>query len=81
MTNTTLFRNGRIFDGTGGEHLEGVEVLVDGERTAEVSDVPIRCEAAEVVDLRDRTLMPGLIDAPCRNGIIPDSCTGVFNSD
>ncbi len=63
MTSPTLFRNGKIFDGTGDELLEGVEVLVDGERIAEVSDVPIRCEAAEVVDLRGRTLMPGLIDA------------------
>ena len=62
-TSATPFRNGRIFDGTGGEPLEGVEVLVDGERIAEVSDVPIRSEAAEVIDFRGCTLMPGLIDA------------------
>lgn len=59
----TLFRNGRIFDGIGEELLEGVEVLVDGDRIAEVSDVPIRSATADVVDLRGRTLMPGLIDA------------------
>ena len=60
---STLFRHGRIFDGTGEELLEDVEVLVEGSRIVEVSDVPIRCGSAEVVDLRDRTLMPGLIDA------------------
>ena len=58
-----LFRHGRIFDGAGAELLEDVEVLVEGSRIAEVSDAPIRCESAEVVDLRGRTLMPGLIDA------------------
>ena len=60
---STLFRHGRIFDGRSAELLEDVEVLVEGSRIAEVSDVPIRSATAEVVDLRGRTLMPGLIDA------------------
>ena len=60
---TTLIRGGRIFDGVGEELLEDVEVLVDGDRIAEVSDVSIRSETAEVIDLQGRTLMPGLIDA------------------
>ena len=60
---STLFRHGRIFDGAGEELLEDVEVLVEGSRIVEVSDVPIRSGTAEVVDLRGRTLMPGLIDA------------------
>ena len=59
----TLFRHGKIFDGVGKELLEDVEVLVEGGRIAEVSDVPIRSGTAEVVDLQGRTLMPGLIDA------------------
>ena len=60
---STLFRHGRIFDGTGEELLEDVEVLVEGSRIVEVSDVPIQSATAEVVDIRGRTLMPGLIDA------------------
>ena len=60
---STLFRHGRIFDGSGEELLEDVEVLVEGARIVEVSDVPIRSGTAEVVDIRGRTLMPGLIDA------------------
>ena len=60
---STLFRHGRIFDGVGEELLEDFEVLVEGSRIVEVSDVPIQSGTAEVVDLRGRTLMPGLIDA------------------
>ena len=60
---STLFRHGRIFDGRSEELLEDVEVLVERGRIVEVSDVPIRSGTAEVVDLRGRTLMPGLIDA------------------
>ena len=60
---TTLLRGGRIFDGVGEELLEDVEVLVEGDRIEEVSDVPLRSETAEVIDLQGRTLMPGLIDA------------------
>jgi imidazolonepropionase-like amidohydrolase len=37
-------------------------VLVDGNRIREVSDTPIRSAGAETVDLRGKTLMPGLID-------------------
>ena len=60
---STLFRHGRIFDGADEELLEDVEVLVEGSRIVEVSEVPIRSGTAEVVDIRGRTLMPGLIDA------------------
>ena len=60
---STVFRHGRIFDGIGEELLEGMEVLVEEDRIAEVSDVPIRSGTAEVIDLQGRTLMPGLIDA------------------
>ena len=60
---TLLFRNGRVFDGVADESREGLEVLVEGGRIKEVADTPIRAEAARVVDLAGRTLLPGLIDA------------------
>ena len=59
----TLFRHGKIFDGLEAELLEGVDVLVEGDRIVEVSDVPIQSGTAQVIDLEGRTLMPGLIDA------------------
>ena len=58
-----LFRNGRVFDGLGDECVDGLEVLIEDQRIKEVSDSPIAASAAQVVDLRGRTLMPGLIDA------------------
>ena len=43
--------------------LEGFEVLVNGDRIAEVWDIPTQSATAEVVDPQGRTLMSGLIDA------------------
>jgi imidazolonepropionase-like amidohydrolase len=58
-----LFRNLRLFDPREDELLEGMEVLVGGDRILEVSQRQIRSDAAEVIDCGGRTMMPGLIDA------------------
>ncbi len=58
-----LFRNGRVLDVIGGQTIAGREVLVDGATIVEVSDRPIQSPDARVIDLKGRTLMPGLIDA------------------
>ncbi len=60
---TTLFKNARIFDGTSADCPEGMYVYVEGELIREVSEHPIRVAAAHTIDVRGRTLMPGLIDA------------------
>ena len=59
----TNFANCAVLDGTSRERREGHHVLVEGGHIREVSDRPIRSEGAETVDLKGRTLMPGLIDA------------------
>jgi imidazolonepropionase-like amidohydrolase len=52
----------RVLDvGTGKLTAPG-EILVQGDRIAEVGSTVARPAGAEVVDLGDRTLMPGLID-------------------
>jgi imidazolonepropionase-like amidohydrolase len=58
-----LFRNAALLDAVAGELRPGCDVLVEGERIAEVSERPIATSAAERIDLRGATLMPGLIDA------------------
>lgn len=58
-----LFSGGRLLDPREPELREGVEVLVEDDRVREVSDRPIASRSATRVDLRGRTLMPGLIDA------------------
>lgn len=57
-----LFTGGRLLDVRRGVLQDGAEVLVDGGRIAEVSDRPIKATSATRIDLKGRTLMPGLID-------------------
>lgn len=56
-----LFANARIVDGTAPEPGDPVSVLVEDGVIREVS-ASAKAGAAEVVDLKGRTLMPGLID-------------------
>lgn len=58
-----LFENCTLIDGVSDSPREGVHVLVEGNVIREVSDAPIRSESARRLDLKGRTLMPGLIDA------------------
>lgn len=62
MTDAVLFENAAILDGTAEGAVPG-HVLVEGGVIREVSDAPIATAVARRVDLRGRTLMPGLIDA------------------
>jgi imidazolonepropionase-like amidohydrolase len=82
----TLFHNARIVDGTAPERAAPVSVLVEGGLIREVGKT-IRSDKARVVDLKGRTLMPGLIDAHVhviagvadlgRNAALPDSLVTV----
>ncbi|RDJ20932.1 amidohydrolase family protein [Bosea caraganae] len=79
---STLFTNARIVDGTKAERGDPVSVLVEGGEIKEVGK-RVSAEKAKVVDLKGRTLMPGLIDAHVhvvagiadlgRNAMLPDS--------
>ncbi|MCS6853237.1 MAG: amidohydrolase family protein [Elioraea sp.] len=82
MASLLLFENGRLLDGTR-DHATDGHLLVEGERIREVSDRPIATAAAVRLDLRGRTLMPGLIDCHVhvvaslvdlgRNALLPDA--------
>jgi len=58
-----LFSGGRFLDPRKDELQDGISVLVEDGLVKEVSDRPITSGSANAVDLRGRTLMPGLIDA------------------
>jgi imidazolonepropionase-like amidohydrolase len=62
MTDAVLFKNAHLLDPLRSELLEGHDLLVESGRVKEVSERPIRSASARVVDLRGKTLMPGLID-------------------
>jgi len=58
-----VLRAARLLEIESGKIITPGEVLVQGERIAEVGSAVKRPAGAEVIDLGDSTLMPGLIDA------------------
>jgi imidazolonepropionase-like amidohydrolase len=68
MTSTVLFQNCRIFDGRTLLSGNECDVLVEGDRIIEISEQKITHRDAQAIDIKGRTLMPGLIDChahPC----------------
>ncbi len=58
-----LFSGGRFLDPRQDNLRDGMSVLVEDGMVREVSDRPITGTSATRIDLKGRTLMPGLIDA------------------
>src|SRR5579862_7697038 len=58
-----VLRAARLLDVETGKMLAPGEVLVEGERITEVGSQVKHPPSAELIDLGDRTLLPGLIDA------------------
>jgi imidazolonepropionase-like amidohydrolase len=58
-----LFTGGRFLNPRHDELREGIEVLVEDTVIKEVADRPITSTTAQRIDIGNRTLMPGLIDA------------------
>jgi imidazolonepropionase-like amidohydrolase len=58
-----VLENCTLLDGTSPDLRDGMQVLVEGERIREVSETPITAAGAQRLDLKGKTLMPGLIDA------------------
>ncbi len=57
------FKNCTVLDTVAGALLPGHNVVVEGETIREVSDRPVKSARATAIDLKGKTLMPGLIDA------------------
>jgi imidazolonepropionase-like amidohydrolase len=57
------FKNCAVLDPAAGALAPGHDVIVEGETIRDVSDRPLKSARATVIDLKGRTLMPGLIDA------------------
>jgi cytosine/adenosine deaminase-related metal-dependent hydrolase len=62
MTDRTLLRGGWVLPMAPGEAPVRGDVLVEGERIAAVGTLPPALDA-EVVDCRDRIVLPGLVDS------------------
>jgi imidazolonepropionase-like amidohydrolase len=62
VSSSIIFDNARVLDGRSPEGEHDMSVLVEGGRIREVSGTRISSASARRIDLRGRTLMPGLID-------------------
>jgi imidazolonepropionase-like amidohydrolase len=58
----THLTNARIVDGTSDEPTQPMTVVVEGDRIREISAGRLPAGSAQVIDLHERVLMPGLID-------------------
>ncbi|TWG98915.1 imidazolonepropionase-like amidohydrolase [Mesorhizobium sp. J18] len=59
----TIFENASVIDVEAGKLLADRHVAVEGATIKEVSERPVAATEARRIDLKGRTLMPGLIDA------------------
>ena len=58
-----LFTNVHVFDGVNEKRIENANVLVVGNKIAQVSKEPLAVANGRIIDGGGRTLMPGLIDS------------------
>ena len=78
----TLLKNSHIVDGTSSEKSNLTDVIIENDRIKELGP-NLSSSSAEVIDLKGRTLMPGLIDCHVHviaaladlgaNALLPDS--------
>lgn len=72
-----IVRAGRIFDGLGPGYLMKHEIVIDGDRISDVRPWTADDEdGTEIIDARDRTVIPGLIDMSVRQSRIGDERLG-----
>jgi len=72
MSGTVIFKNAFLIDGKGGEPVPGAGVVIAGKKIVEIlgTGKKYRVPKARVIDLKGKTLMPGLIDAHVHVGNI-----------
>ena len=63
--NLMILANCYLVDANSHEPRPDNTILIEENRIKEVSDKPIQMSDAQRIDLKGKTLMPGLIDAHC----------------
>jgi len=63
MSNPIVFTNVTLLDVKAGANVADQSVLIDGGRIVEISGSTIKHKSADIIDLKGKTLMPGLCDA------------------
>lgn len=67
MTTQLILENATIVDATSPEPREGLSIVIEGNTIRDVTSEPVRGGDARRIDVRGKTILPGLID--CHNHI------------
>src|SRR5476649_2676269 len=70
MHTMIVLDNARFIDIAKREVRDGTSIAIEGERIREVSLKPITLNGAQRIDLKGKSVLPGLIDAHCHVTII-----------
>ena len=60
-----ILKNCTIADANHPEPREGKHILIENEWIKEIEDQPIKSNSSDSIDLKGKTVIPGLIDAHC----------------
>ena len=62
LAQTTIVHAGRLIDGVSSKPRSDVSIIIEGERIAGIEPGFVELDGAELIDLSDRTVLPGFID-------------------
>lgn len=69
--------NARLIDGAGNAPVDGVSIVIAGNRIMSISDALPASQSGRVIDASGRTVMPGLVDAHA-HVLLEERASGVF---
>ncbi|WP_316742924.1 amidohydrolase family protein [Pedobacter antarcticus] len=73
--NTILFKNVRLIDGNGGQPVENMRILIQGDTIAGIGADLDTASATQVIDLNGKTVMPAMISAHVHIGTLKGTTT------
>ena len=77
LADDLVVANARLLDGTGRVPVDGVSIVIEGNRISSISSESAANQSGRVIDASGRTVMPGLVDAHA-HVLLEERESGVF---